>query len=72
MSDDHASKLRAFILKSQIETYYKEKADKVQEALKNAHLKKTAAILPDSNGGAVRTDDLIGTDDSQRKFFISE
>jgi c-di-GMP-binding flagellar brake protein YcgR len=73
MSDDHASKLRAFILKSQIETYYKEKADKVQEALKKAHLKKPAAAQSDSNGGAVRTDDLIGSgDDLQRKFFISE
>ncbi len=72
MSDDHASKLRAFILKSQIETYYKEKADKVQEALRNAHVKKTAPALPDTNGGAVRTDDLVGKEDSQGKFFITE
>jgi len=74
MSNDHASKLRAFILKSQIETYYKDKAERAQEELKK-HLKKpvVAADQPDVNGGAVRTDDLIGSgDDSQRKFFISE
>ena len=75
MSNDHASKLRAFILKSQIETYYKDKADRTQEELRKQLKKPVAAeaAAGDVNGGAVRTDDLIGSgNDTQRKFYITD